>query len=340
MDSAQSDYDPRNLHLSQQELMHPGHLACPGCGAALGLRLALKVLGKNTVLVIPACCLAVTNGPYPYSSLQVPVLQVAFATAAISAAGVRAGLDAQGQQDVNVVAWAGDGGTFDIGFGGLSAAVERNENILYVCYDNEAYMNTGIQRSSATPYGAWTMTTPAGGLKSEPKKNVVEILAAHKIPYAATASIAFPEDFAQKIRKAISITGTKFIHLWVSCPTGHKSEERYAIKIARLAVETGVFPLYEVEHGFQYRINHQPAFVQVNEYLKLQGRFRHLSEGQVNAIQHNLEWEWKQLRAKVAYGDDLATPTSEESFAAGYAATNAAAAAGARAVMTPEESSS
>jgi pyruvate/2-oxoacid:ferredoxin oxidoreductase beta subunit len=262
-------------------------------------------------MVIPACCLAVTNGPYPYSSLKVPVLQVGFATAAISAAGVRAGLDAQGLQDVNVVAWAGDGGTFDIGFGGLSAAVERNENILYVCYDNEAYMNTGIQRSSATPYGAWTMTTPVGGLKSEPKKNVVEILAAHNIPYAATASIAFPEDFAQKIQKAMSITGTKFIHLWVSCPTGHKSEERHAIKIARLAVETGVFPLYEVEHGFQYRINHEPSFVQVNEYLNLQGRFRHLSEEQVNAIQRNLEWEWKQLRAKVVCGDTLAMPASE-----------------------------
>jgi pyruvate/2-oxoacid:ferredoxin oxidoreductase beta subunit len=311
MHPANSDYDPRNLHLSQQELMHSGHLACPGCGAALGLRLAIKVLGPKTVVVMPACCMAVTNGAYPYSSLQVPVLNVAFATAAISAAGVRAGFDAQGEHDVNVVAWAGDGGTFDIGFGGLSAAVERNDNILYVCYDNEAYMNTGIQRSSATPYGAWTMTTPVGGLKSEPKKNVVEILAAHKIPYAATASIAFPEDFSQKIAKAMSIRGTKFIHLWVSCPTGHKSEERYAIRTARLAVETGVFPLYEVEHGFQYRINHQPAFLPVNEYLGLQGRFRHLSAEQVEAIQHSVEWEWKQLRAKVTYGEDLAAQTSE-----------------------------
>src|SRR5208337_4826680 len=132
MHPAESDYDPRNLHLSQQELMHSGHLACPGCGAAMGMRFALKVLGPKTVLVMPACCWAVINGPYPYSSLQVPVLQVAFETAAISAAGVRAGLDAQGQQDVNVVAWAGDGGTFDIGFGALSAAVERNENILYI----------------------------------------------------------------------------------------------------------------------------------------------------------------------------------------------------------------
>jgi pyruvate/2-oxoacid:ferredoxin oxidoreductase beta subunit len=306
MHPEQTDYDPRHLHLSQQELMYTGHLACPGCGAALGMRIALKVLGQKTVVVMPACCQAVINGAYPYSALQVPVLQVAFETAAISAAGVRAGLDAQGQKDVNVVAWAGDGGTFDIGFGALSAAVERNDNIIYICYDNEAYMNTGIQRSSATPYGAWTMTTPARGLKLEPKKNIVEILAAHRIPYAATASIAFPEDFSRKIRKAMSIPGTKFIHLWVSCPTGHKSEERYSIKIARLGVETGVFPLYEVEQGFQYRINHEPAFVEIKEYLKLQGRFRYLSEEQVNAAQRNVEWEWKQLRAKIASGDELA----------------------------------
>lgn len=319
MHASQTEFDPRNLHLPEPELMHSGHLSCPGCGAALGMRLALKALGEKTVMVVPACCWAVVNGPYPFGALKVPVLQVAFETAAISAAGVRAGLDVQGLKDVNVVAWAGDGGTFDIGFQSLSAAVERNDNIIYICYDNEAYMNTGIQRSSATPYAAWTTTTPSASPKAEPKKNMVEILAAHQIPYTATASIAFPEDFVRKIRKAKSIPGAKFIHLWVSCPTGYKSEERLSVKIARLAVETGVFPLYEVENGVQYSINHTPAFTDVTEYFRLQGRFRHLNEAQVEAIRHNVEWEWKRLRAKVAMGRELTAPPEIQSATSQWA---------------------
>ncbi len=301
-------FDPRNLHLPEHEGMHSGHLACPGCGAALGMRLALKALGPDTMVVIPACCWAVIVGPYPFQALKVPVLQVAFETAAISAAGIRAALDVQGRDDITVMAWAGDGGTFDIGFQALSGAVERNDDIIYVCYDNEAYMNTGIQRSSATPYGAWTTTTPVETPKAEPKKNMVEILAEHRIPYAATASIAFPEDFVRKLRKAKTIPGAKFIHLWISCPAGHKSEERLSVKIARLAVETGVFPLYEVEHGVRYTINHEPKFLDVREYLALQGRFRHLEEHHIETIRRNIEWEWARLRAKVEMGRKLPLP--------------------------------
>jgi pyruvate/2-oxoacid:ferredoxin oxidoreductase beta subunit len=274
------------------------------------MRLALKALGPNTVVVIPACCWAILNGAYPFSTLAVPVLQVAFETAAVSAAGVRAALDVNGRHDINVLAWAGDGGTFDIGFQSLSGAVERNDDIIYICYDNEAYMNTGIQRSSATPLGAWTTTTPAGSLKHEPKKNMVEILAEHGIPYVATASIAFPEDFTRKVQHASSIRGAKFIHLWVSCPTGYKSEERYSIKIARLAVETGIFPLYEIENGYRYTINHEPAFVDVSEYLQLQGRFRYLTSDQSQSIRRNSEWQWRRLRAKVSAGESLSQPPS------------------------------
>lgn len=301
----QTEYDPVNLQLPDRELMHSGHFGCPGCGAALGMRLALKALGENTIMAVAAGCWGTLNGPYPFAPLKVPVLEVPFATTAISAAGIRAGLDVQGKHDINVVAWAGDGGTFDIGLQALSGAVERNDDIIYVCYDNEAYMNTGIQRSSATPYAAWTTTTPADSPKLEPKKDIVGILAEHRIPYAATASIAYPEDFLRKLTKAKAIPGAKFIHLWVSCPTGHKSEERYSVKIARLAVESGVFPLYEVEYGVEYIINHEPAFTEVAEYLNLQGRFRHLEAGQVDAMRRNIDWEWKRLRAKVSMGREL-----------------------------------
>ena len=307
MSANMTTYDPRNFHLSSEELLHSGHLACPGCGSVIGMRIALKALGEKTVVVIPACCWGVLNGAYPFSALKVPVLNVAFATAGISAAGVRAAFDMQGRNDVNVLVWAGDGGTFDIGLQSLSAAVERNDDFIYVCYDNEAYMNTGIQRSSATPYGAWTTTTPANSPKAEPKKNIVEILAAHRIPYAATASIAYPDDFFRKMQKAKTVRGTRFIHLWVSCPTGHKSEERNSIKVARLAVETGVFPLYEVENGVRYNLNREPLYTDVTQYLNLQGRFRHLNEQQIENIRRGIEIDWKYLRARMETGRRIET---------------------------------
>ena len=314
------EYDPRKIHVSGEELVQSGHLACPGCASVIGMRIALKALGKNTVVVIPACCWGVLNGAYPFSALKVPVLNVAFATAGISASGVRAAFDVQGRKDVNVLVWAGDGGTFDIGLQSLSGAVERNDDLIYVCYDNEAYMNTGIQRSSATPYGAWTTTTPANAPKSEPKKNIVEILAAHDIPYAATASIGYPEDFFRKMQMAKTVRGTRFIHLWVSCPTGYKSEERNSVKIARLAVETGVFPLYEVENGVRYTINHQPPFTNVTEYLNLQGRFRHLNEQQIENIRRDIRRKWKHLEARVEIGRRLEPEPYETQAAANESA--------------------
>ena len=281
------------------EIMSSGHLACPGCGASLTMRQALKILGPRTVLCVPACCWAVIDGPFPYSAAGVPVVHCAFETAAITATGVRHGLDIRGEKDINVVAWAGDGGTFDIGFGALSATAERNENIIYICYDNEAYMNTGIQRSSATPVGAWTTTTPGDHPKEEPKKNLVEIMAAHRIPYTATATVAFMDDLTRKLEKVRDMTGTRLLHIFSPCPPGHKSLESDSIKISRLAVETKIFPLYEVENGIKYTLSYTPRGVPVTDYTRLQGRFRHLTEQELDGMQKRVDYEWDLLMKKI-----------------------------------------
>lgn len=288
----------KNFTLPEEENMRPGHLACPGCGGALAMRFALKVLGRNTVISLPACCWSVIDGPFPYSSVKVPLFHCAFETAASTASGIRAGLDMKGMEDVTVLAWAGDGGTFDIGLQALSGAAERNENIIYICYDNEAYMNTGIQRSSATPKGAWTTTTPVEHPKTEPKKNMVEIMAAHRIPYTATASVAYPDDFARKLEKAKNIKGTKFLHIFSPCPPGWKMAPELTIEIARLAVRTGLFPLYEVENGIKYTINVEPDWIPVREYFRLQGRFSHLTEDDLKEIENNIKMEWEILMRK------------------------------------------
>ncbi len=288
----------RNFFLPEEENMRPGHLACPGCGGALSMRFALKVLGRKTVISLPACCWSVIDGPFPYSSLRVPLFHCAFETAASTASGIRAGLDMRGMEDVNVVAWAGDGGTFDIGLQALSGAAERNENIIYICYDNEAYMNTGIQRSSATPKGAWTTTTPVEHPKTEPKKNMVEIMAAHRIPYTATLSIAYPDDFVRKIEKAKNIKGTRFLHIFSPCPPGWKMAPELTIEIARLAVRTGLFPLYEVENGIKYTINVEPDWIPISDYFKLQGRFSHLTEEDLKEIERNVKLEWEILKRR------------------------------------------
>ncbi len=286
------------MKISDEEILNPGHVACPGCGAALSMRLALKALGRDTILVIPACCWSVIDGPFPYSSAGVPVFHMAFEAAASTAAGVKAGLAAQGNDHTSVVAWAGDGGTFDIGIQALSGAAERNDDIIYVCYDNEAYQNTGIQRSSATPYLAWTTTTPVKFPKQQPKKNIVEIMAAHGIPYIATATVAYPEDLTAKFIKAKSIRGTKFIHLLSPCPPGWKSRDQDSIKISRLAVKSRVFPLIEVENGEKYKITVNPKPAPVSEYIKLQGRFRHIGEKDIEQIQKNVDRNWKKLLKK------------------------------------------
>jgi len=263
------------------------------------MRYTLQALGKKTMVVIPACCWSTVAGFFPSSSLKVPILHCLFETGAISASGVKKGLVARGIEDVQVMAWAGDGGTFDIGLQSLSGCAERNDDIIYVCYDNEAYMNTGIQRSSATPIMSWTSTTPNPAFNDTPKKDIMEILAAHRIPYAATVSPAYPEDFLKKMRKAKNIRGLRFIHILSSCPPGWKFSSENSLKISRLAVETKTFPLYEIENGRKYTLTHMPKGLPVGEYLKLQGRFSHLGPEQIRAIQRNVDEEWGFLMEKV-----------------------------------------
>lgn len=280
---------------SKEELMSPGHLGCQGCGAALGLRMALKVLGKNTIVTVPACCTSVIVGPYPQAAIGVPLLHTAFETAGAAASGISAALKIKGKSDVNVLAWAGDGGTFDIGLQALSGAAERNEDILYICYDNEAYMNTGIQRSSATPYMAWTTTTPEDRPKERPKKNIVQIMAGHQIPYIATANVAFPEDYYKKLKKAKEIRGTKFIHLLSPCPPGWKISSENSIKIARMATHSKTFPLYEVFDGDRYVLSMEPKNIPVKDYLKMQSRYSHLTDADITEIQKRVDFEWERL---------------------------------------------
>jgi pyruvate/2-oxoacid:ferredoxin oxidoreductase beta subunit len=289
------------LSIPEEEIMNPGHLACQGCGASMAMRYTLKVYGRDTMLTIPACCWAVIDGPFPYTAVGVPLFHTAFETAAIMASGLKAGLEMQGNTSTNVIAWAGDGGTFDIGIASLSGAAERNEDITYIVYDNEAYMNTGIQRSSATPPGAWTTTTPVKHYKKEPKKDIVAIMAAHRIPYAATASVGYPEDLVKKLKKARDTKGFRFIHLLAPCPTGWKSDPRYTAKLAKLAVQTNVFPLYEVENGINYK---QTIKVKerkpVIEYFKYQGRFKHLTEEEVASIQKEIDENYDILQKRIA----------------------------------------
>ncbi len=281
-----------------EELVCPGLYSCQGCGAVIAMRHALAALGPKTIVVIPACCWSVISGPYPYSALKVPVFHTAFETGGSTASGVRAALDMQDKHDINVLTWAGDGGTFDIGLQSLSGAVERNENIIYACYDNEAYMNTGIQRSSATPMHAWTMTTPGKFSKGEPKKDIVQILAGHKIPYVATASIAFPDDLRRKFEKAKGIAGTKFVHIFAPCPSGWKYSSELTVKLARLATHSKVFPIYEVFDGEDYVINIEPEGKPIREYLSMQGRFSHLTDREIDEIQARIDYDWEHLLQK------------------------------------------
>ncbi len=286
--------------IPREELLEPGHLACPGCGAALAMRLVLKALGERTIVALPACCWSIIAGPFPQSSLKVPLYHTAFETGASVASGIKAALLARGDAETTVMAWAGDGGTFDIGLQALSGAAERNEDILYVCYDNEAYMNTGIQRSSATPWGAWTTTTPAAHPESHPKKDILGILAAHRVPYAASATVAYPEDLIAKARKAKSLRGTRFLHVLAPCPPGWKSSDEETIQLARMAVRCRVFPLLEVERGERWRFTVDVPAEPVAPYLMRQGRFRHLTDEQIARIQADVDARWKSLERKVA----------------------------------------
>jgi pyruvate/2-oxoacid:ferredoxin oxidoreductase beta subunit len=282
----------------ERELFTPGHLGCPGCGAALGMRQTLSALGEDTIVVMPAGCWSTMIGIYPYSCLTVPVASVAFASTAAFASGIKAGLSIQGNDHTTVLAWAGDGGTFDIGLQALSGAVERNDDILFICYDNEAYMNTGVQRCSATPPGAWTGTTPDSAPKDQRKKDIVGIIAAHRIPYAATANIGAPEDLACKLKKAKDIRGTRFIHLFAPCPTGWGHASELTVEIARLAIQSRVFPLFEVFGGQTWQLSPMADKTSVDAYLKYQRRFQKMSAENCLRFQVQVDEDWRQLLNK------------------------------------------
>jgi pyruvate ferredoxin oxidoreductase beta subunit/2-oxoisovalerate ferredoxin oxidoreductase beta subunit len=260
------------------------------------MRLILRELGSRSMIVVVPSCVSVIAGPFPHASIDASVYHAAFETAAASAAGIATALRGRGVDDVPVAAFAGDGGTFDIGLQSLSGAAARNDDIIYVCMDNEGYMNTGIQVSSATPRHTWTGTTPAGNPR--PKKQIMEIMAAHRIPYAATAAIGFPEDLRYKIRRALSFRGTRFIHALTPCVGGWKIEDDQGPAVSAAAVKTNVFPLYEIEGGLRYTINHRPAPRPVSDYLSRQGRYRGLSPEQIEAIQQETDAAWRRLVGK------------------------------------------
>ena len=280
---------------AKRELVTPGHYGCPGCGATVAMQQTLSVLGEDTIVVMTAGCWSSLIGIYPYTCITVPVVSVAFGATASVAAGIKAGLTVQGNDHTTVLAFAGDGGTFDIGFQPLSGVVERNDDILFICYDNEAYMNTGIQRSSATPAGGWTTTTPDSARKSQKKKNMVEIMAAHRIPYTATASIGAPEDLKEKLEKAKNIKGSRFIHLFASCPTGWRHATELSIEVARQAVKSRVFPLYEVFNGETWQLSVMPEKEGVDGYLKNQGRFKKMSVEERARMQMRVDDDWQRL---------------------------------------------
>ncbi len=287
--------------LPEEDLFLSGHTACPGCGGAMVVREAMKILGPRTIVYMPASCLFIFTDMYPLNAFRVPTLQVLFETSAIAAAGIKRALKRQGKDDVTVVAFAGDGGTADIGMQALSGAAERNEDILYICYDNEAYMNTGIQRSGTTPFGAWTTTTPLGPEaeghgKNEFKKDVPRIMMAHDAPYVATASLGFPTDFIRKMEKAKAKKGFRYLHVLAPCPVGWRTESDKTVDLAKLAVETGLFALTEYEDGV-FRITREPRFTPIREYLKLQGRFKHLTDDQIASIDRWIKEKWERDRA-------------------------------------------
>jgi pyruvate/2-oxoacid:ferredoxin oxidoreductase beta subunit len=281
------------------ELFCSGHAACAGCGAAQAIRFVLKGLGRRTIMVVVASCTTPIAGVFPFSAFKIPAMHIAFECGGAAGAGVRSALEAKKKKDVNVLVWAGDGGTFDIGLQSLSGAAERNDDLIYVCYDNEAYMNTGIQRSSATPLGSWTTTTPTPVTKSRPKKDIMAIMASHGIPYAATATPGYPEDLIAKVTRAAGLKGLRFIHLLAPCPTGWRFPSELTVKLSRLAVETRVFPLYEVTNGEHYTINRMSDAKPVEQYCRLQGRFGHLSNKDIEVIQNNVDRSWDKLMKRV-----------------------------------------
>jgi len=290
-------YPAKNYDIRESDVFSSGHSACPGCGEALAVRYVTNTMGPRTIGVVPPSCIAIICGPQPYSSMKNPVYQTTLEASAASAAGVRRALDRLGKGDTNVLALAGDGGTYDIGFQALSGAAERNEDMVYVCLDNEGYMNTGGQKSSSTPHMAYTTSTPGG--KPGGKKNIAEIMAAHRIPYVATATVGYPDDLVRKVAKARDMKGMRFILVLTPCLDGWGLPDNAAVKVSRLAVDTGVFPLYEVEDGELYTINHGPRGVPVQRYFEIQKRYAHLSGEDMGELQAEVDHGWELLQARV-----------------------------------------
>ena len=295
--------------INKKEFLSSGHRACQGCGEVLAVRLMCKALGEDTVIASATGCMEIISSMYPTTAWEVPWIHVAFENAAAVASGVEAGLKALrrkgkiADRDVKVVGMAGDGGTMDIGMQALSGAMERGHNMLFVCFDNEAYMNTGIQRSSGTPMGASTTTAPAGKVSMGQKtwkKNMPEIMVAHNVPYVATACPSYPLDFIRKVEKAKKVKGPSYIHCFSVCPTGWRCPSDQAVSLGRLAVETGIFPLFEVENG-KYKLSSEmpKKLTPIKNYFKSQGRYRHLGEDEINMIQGGVDREYRKLLNKV-----------------------------------------
>lgn len=292
-----------------KEYLAEGHNFCTGCGESLAIRMALKVLGENVILANATGCAEVCTTPMPYTSWRVPWIHTLFENVGAVISGVEAGLKISVKKgtlpdrDIKCIAMGGDGATSDIGIQALSGAFERGHDFLYICLDNEAYMNTGIQRSSATPYGAATTTAPAGKLsigQITRKKNVPAIAAAHNIPYVATACPSYRLDLMKKVRKGAEIKGPAYVHILTPCPTGWRHGGDATIEIGQLAVQTGIFPLYEIEYG-RYTLNADPPELKpVKEYLKLQGRYRHLTDAEIGKIQDMVDADYAMLKKRVA----------------------------------------
>ena len=317
MEVAEGKFTAKDI-AEKPELFLSGHRACAGCAPATVLRLIMKATRGPTIVTNATGCMEVSSTIYPYTSWAAPWLHTAFETAGANASGIEAALKIlkkKGRiknQQVDVIAFAGDGGTYDIGIQALSGAVERGHDFLFVLYDNEAYMNTGIQRSGGTPYGASTTTSQAGSAvpgKLEQKKPIADIMVAHDMPYVATASPYYWKDLIQKARKGIEVNGPAFLHVFAPCPRGWRSESSKSIELSKLAVETCTFPLWEAVNS-NYQLSTPSKVIAlapqkkkpVKEYLQVQGRFRHLFtpkyEKMLEEIQRRTDEKWNRLLKK------------------------------------------